>query len=111
VKPIKMNCHERTIAALNLQQPDRVPTFSCTEEQNQIYEILGEEGSAVPLSLIQEGGTGALIKLAVPLVNASGWFNREVEKFMAKKVEADIALGYDCTWVMYSAIFRLRDNH
>lgn len=30
-----MSCHERTVAALNLQQPDRVPVFSCTEEQNQ----------------------------------------------------------------------------
>ena len=105
-----MNCHERTTAALNLQQPDRVPIFSCTEEQNQIYEILGEQDSAVPLNLIQEGVTGALFKLAAPLINASGWFNRELEKFMNKKVEADIAMGYDCSWLMYSAIFKIRDN-
>ena len=105
-----MNCHERTTAALNLQQPDRVPIFSCTEEQNQIYEILGEQGSAVPLSLIQQGITGAAFKLAAPLINASGWFNRELEKFMNKKVEADIAMGYDCSWLMYSAIFNVRDN-
>ena len=105
-----MNCHERMIAALNLGQPDRVPVFSCTEEQNQIYEILGGESGAVPLSLIQEGFTGALVKLAVPLVNASGWFNRQIEKFMSKKVEADVAMGYDCSWLMYSAIFNLRGN-
>jgi len=98
------------IAALNLGQPDRVPVFSCTEEQNQIYEILGGESGAVPLSLIQEGFTGALVKLAVPLVNASGWFNRQIEKFMSKKVEADVAMGYDCSWLMYSAIFNLRGN-
>ena len=98
-----MNCHERMIAALNRQQPDRVPVFSCTEEQNQIYEILGGESGAVPLSLIQEGFIGTLVKLAVPLVNASGWFNREIEKFMSKKVEADVAMGYDCSWLMYSA--------
>ncbi len=55
-----MNCHERTVAALNRQQPDQVPVFSCTEEQNQVYEILGEEGSAVPFSLFQEGITGAV---------------------------------------------------
>ena len=41
-----MNCHERMNAALSRQQPDRVPLFSCTEEQNQIYEILGEQGGA-----------------------------------------------------------------
>jgi len=105
-----MNCHERTIAALNREKPDRVPVFSCTEEQNQIYEILGQKGNAVPLSLIQAGITGRLVKLAAPLVNASGWFNREFEKFMAKKLEADIALGYDCSWLMYSAIFNVRDN-
>jgi len=105
-----VNCHERTVAALNLGQPDRVPVFSCTMEQNQIYEILGEKEGAVPLSLIQEGITGALIKLAAPLVNASGWFNRHLERFMAKKVEADIALGYDCSWLMYTAILQVRDN-
>ena len=105
-----MNCHERTIAALNLQRPDRTPVFSCTEEQNQIYEILGETGQAMPLSLLQQGVTGALVKWAAPLANSSGWFRREFEKFMAKKVEADIAMGYDCSWLMYSAIFELRDN-
>ena len=104
-----MDCHERTSAALNLRQPDRAPIFSCTEEQNQIYEILGEQG-AVPLSLIQEGLTGWLFKQAAPLINASGWFNRELEKFMTKKIEADIAIGYDCSWIMYSAIFNIRDN-
>jgi uroporphyrinogen-III decarboxylase len=105
-----MNCHERTIAALNLQRPDRTPVFSCTEEQNQIYEILGETGQAMPLSLLQQGVTGTLVKWAAPLANSSGWFRREFEKFMAKKIEADIAMGYDCSWVMYSAIFELRDN-
>ena len=105
-----MNCHERTAIALNLGQPDRVPLFSCMEEQNQIYEILGEQGSAVPLSLIQNGVTGALFKVAAPLANRLKWFQREAEKFMAKKLEADIALGYDCSWLMYSAIFKLKGN-
>jgi hypothetical protein len=38
-----VNCHERMTVALSLQQPDRVPLFSCTEAQNQVFEILGEE--------------------------------------------------------------------
>ncbi len=105
-----MNCHERITAALSLQQPDRVPLFSCTEAQNQVYEILGEENAAVPLTFVQEGLVGLLLKRAAPLVNALGIFNREFEKFMFKKVEADVHLGYDSTWVMYSAIFDLRDN-
>jgi uroporphyrinogen-III decarboxylase len=105
-----MNCHERTEAALSLMQPDRVPLFSCTEVQNQVYEILGEEGGMVPLSFVQEGVVGLLLRRAAPLVNALNVFNREFEKFMAKKVEADIIMGYDCTWVMFSAIFRLLDN-
>jgi len=105
-----MNALERTTAALNLEQPDRVPLFSCTEVQNQIYEILGEQGEAVPLTFLQEGLIGALLKRAAPLVNAFNIFNRELEKFMLKKVQADIALGYDCTWVMYSAIFNLLNN-
>ncbi|MBN1689923.1 MAG: hypothetical protein JW901_02740 [Dehalococcoidia bacterium] len=105
-----MNCHERTATALNLGVPDRVPIFSCTEEQNQIYEILGNKDGALPLSMIREGVTGALFKLAAPLINRVGWMTSETEKFMGKKLEADIALGYDCSWLMYSSIFNLRGN-
>jgi uroporphyrinogen decarboxylase len=105
-----MNSHERTTIALNLGAPDRVPIFSCTEEQNQIYEILGNKDGALPLSLIREGLTGALFKLAAPLINRVGWMTSETEKFMSKKLEADIALGYDCSWLMYSSIFNLRGN-
>jgi uroporphyrinogen decarboxylase len=105
-----LDCHERTVAALELREPDRVPIFSCTEAQNQVYEILGEEGGMVPLTFIQEGVVGLLLRRAAPLVNGLGIFNREFERFMFKKVGSDIAVGYDCTWVMYSAIFSLRDN-
>jgi uroporphyrinogen decarboxylase len=105
-----MNSHERTTIALNLGVPDRVPIFSCTEEQNQIYEILGNKDGALPLSMIREGVTGALFKLASPLINRVGWMTSETEKFMSKKLEADIALGYDCSWLMYSSIFNLRGN-
>jgi len=105
-----MNCHERTATALNLGVPDRVPIFSCTEEQNQIYEILGNKDGALPLSMIREGVSGALFKLASPLINRMGWMTSETEKFMGKKLEADIALGYDCSWLMYSSIFNLRGN-
>lgn len=105
-----MNSHERTAIALNLGAPDRVPVFSCTEEQNQIYEVLGNKDGALPLKLIREGVTGALFKLTAPLINRVGWMTRETEKFMGKKLEADIALGYDCSWLMYSSIFNLRGN-
>jgi uroporphyrinogen decarboxylase len=105
-----MNCHERTKAALNRVQPDRVPVFSCTEAQNQVYEILGEEGGMVPLSFVQEGMVGFLLRHAAPLVNALNVFNREFEEFMSKKVESDVTMGYDCTWMIFSAIFELRDN-
>jgi uroporphyrinogen decarboxylase len=105
-----MNCHERTAIALNLGVPDRVPVFSCTEEQNQIYEILGQKDGALPLKLITGGVTGALFKLASPLINRVGWMTSETDKFMSKKLEADIVLGYDCSWLMYSSIFSLRGN-
>jgi uroporphyrinogen-III decarboxylase len=105
-----MNSHERTTIALNLGAPDRVPVFSCTEEQNQIYEILGNKGGALPLKLIREGVTGAMFKLTSPLINRIGWMTSETEKFMSRKLEVDIALGYDCSWLMYSAIFNLKGN-
>jgi len=105
-----MNCNERTAIALNLGIPDRVPVYSCTCIQNQIYEILGKKDKAFSLRLIQEGMTGALFKLAAPLANRIGWFTQEAEKFMSAKTESDIALGYDCSWAVYSAIFNFRGN-
>jgi uroporphyrinogen decarboxylase len=106
-----MNCQERTAAALNLQTPDRVPLFSCTEVQNQVYEILGEQGNAVPLKRFQSGITGALVGVAAPLLNKLRWLDRQIESFIPKKIESDVLLGYDCSWVQYSSILRLVNSH
>ena len=83
-----MNCNERTAIALNLGIPDRAPIYSCTVMQNQIYEILGKKDKAIPLSLVQEGLTGTLFKLAAPLANRIGWLTVETEKFMSAKIES-----------------------
>jgi uroporphyrinogen-III decarboxylase len=104
-----MNSNERVAIALSLGIPDRVPIYSCTAEQNQIYEILGEQDKAVPLSRIQEGWTGTLFKVAAPLANRIGWFNRQTEKFLSKKIESEIAMGYDCSALSYAA-FNLKGN-
>jgi hypothetical protein len=55
-----------------VRPPDRVPVFSCTEAQNQVYEILGQQGSEVPLSSVPDGLVGFLLKRATPVVNALG---------------------------------------
>ena len=91
-----MNCHQRTTAALNLERPDRVPLFSCTEAQNQIYEILCQEGEALPLSFVQTGPVGLLLRHAAPLVNAVGIFNRFGE---SGHYPVEGVFHADCLWL------------
>ena len=36
-------CHERVLAALELKEPDRVPTMDVMEEISNVYEVLGKK--------------------------------------------------------------------
>ena len=110
-----MNCHERMIAALNRQQPDRVPVFSCTEEQNQnigknlvgtMLRAAGFEvvdlGTDVPAARIveavrQHGAT--VVALSVLLTPMVGQLQTVVEAFTeaGKRSQVKIVIGGACT--------------
>jgi uroporphyrinogen decarboxylase len=101
---------ERVMAALELREPDRVPTFDVMEEYANIYEILGKK--PVPLGfLIENKYTGWVIDRTAPLLNRLHVLDSEVDRFSHDRTEASVKFGYDSAWVMHTPIFRFRDSN
>jgi hypothetical protein len=87
-----MDCRERILAALNLEEPDRVPCHTILLDENLCDEILG-----APQKTEME------IAYEIKENNPDGWheeINGVVEKFefkvFSRWVEAAIELGLDC---------------
>ena len=100
---------ERVMAAMELREPDRVPTFDVMEEYANIYEILGKK--PVPLGfLVSNKYTGWVIDRTAPLLNRLHVLDSEVDRFSHDRTEASVKFGYDSAWVMYPPIFRFRDS-
>jgi uroporphyrinogen decarboxylase len=101
---------ERVMAALELREPDRVPTFDVMEEYSNIYEILGKK--PVPLGfLVSNKYTGWVIDRTAPLLNRLHVLDSEVDRFSHDRTEASVKFGYDSAWVMHTPIFRFRDSN
>ena len=104
-----MTCLERVNAALELREPDRVPTFDVMEEYANIYKII--EKKPIPLGfLFSNKFTAAVIDRAAPLINMTHVMDREMDKFAHDRTAASVKLGYDATWVMHVPIWRFRDS-
>jgi hypothetical protein len=104
-----MTSLERVTAALELREPDRVPTFDVMEEYANIYKII--EKKPIPLGfLFSNKYTAAAIDRLAPLINKSHVMDREMDKFAHDRTEASVKLGYDATWVMHVPIPRLEDG-
>ena len=70
-----MTCLERVNAALELREPDRVPTFDVMEEYANIYKII--EKKPIQLGfLFSNKFTAAVIDRAAPLINMTGVMDR-----------------------------------
>ncbi len=100
---------ERVKTALMHREPDRVPTVSCIDVQNHIYEILGQKPDNT-YKFIQNPISAKIIDVIAPFLNMIGVFERDVQEFMLKKIEADIKIGYDSTWAIYANIFLFKDS-
>jgi len=101
--------HDRVLAALELREPDRVPTMDVMEEYSNIYEIL--EKKPLPYGfLFSNRHTGRVVDRLASYVNKVELFDREMDHFSHDRTEASVRMGYDATWVMHVPIFRLCDS-
>lgn len=100
---------ERVKTALSHREPDRVPTISCIDVQNLVYEILGQTPDNTYKYIVHPVAS-KIIDITAPLLNRIGLFERDVTEFMLKKIESDVIMGYDATWAMYANIFLFKNS-
>jgi hypothetical protein len=99
----------RVRAALELEEPDRVPALDVMEEYANIYEILGKK--PVPLGfLFSNRYTRGLLDRLAPLLNRVRVMDREMDHFSYDRTAASVRMGYDATWVMHVPIWRFTDT-
>jgi uroporphyrinogen decarboxylase len=100
---------ERVTAALELREPDRVPTLNTLEEYSNINKILNKR--AIPLTFFVTNKYASRIadKLA-PLINKVGYIDWEMDRRTYDVVAATAELGCDATWCMHVPIWRFRDT-
>jgi uroporphyrinogen decarboxylase len=103
------SCHDRVLAALELREPDRVPTMDVLEEISNVYEVL--EKKPLPFGfLFSNPHAGRVINRLAPLINRSHLFDREMDRFSHDRTQASVKLGYDASWVMHVPIWRFQDT-
>ncbi len=104
-----MSSLERVTAALELREPDRVPTFDVIEEYSNIYDILGRKPT--PLGFLWSNAvTSRIIDRVAPLINATGLLDSEMDTFSYDRTAASVKQGYDSAWVMHVPIWRIRNT-
>ena len=102
---------ERVTAALELREPDRVPTLDMLEEYSNIYEHPRQE--AIPIAFFvtnRYAGKGRWTCFA-PLINRTGVPRLgDGHDCSYDRADAAVKLGYDAAWVMHVPIWRFRDS-
>jgi hypothetical protein len=101
--------HDRVMAALELREPDRVPTMDVMEEYANIYDVLGKKPTPLGF-LVTNRYASKLFDAAMPLLNLIHFMDSEMDRFSHDRVEAAVKMGYDAAWVMHVPIWRFRDS-
>jgi len=105
-----MNKIERVILALEHKEPDRIPTISCMDVQNYVYEALEEPVPKLITRFFNHPIIGKIVDFTAPIINKVGGLDKDFMYFFFKKVEADVKMGFDAVWNLYAEIFRLKDS-
>ncbi len=108
------DAHARILAALELQEPDRVPTLAIMNEYSTINTILGKRPS--PLGFFFKNPFAAkLLDAVFPLMNkfdvlSTLTIEREMERFAYDIAASAVKMDYDAVWVSYAPVFRFLDS-
>ena len=97
--------HDRVLAALELREPDRVPTMDLMAELSTFSELLGKK--QLPVGKFYK--TPARLKVMdflIPLLNKVDVIGSSLDKFVYAHAGASVALGMDSAWITYMPIWR-----
>ena len=104
-----MSSLERVTAALELREPDRVPTVDVMEDNANICEILGKKPGPLGL-VVNNKHASKLFGAAVPLINKLHVIDKEMERFSYDGVHAAVRMGYDCVFGTHIPIWKVHDT-
>ncbi len=100
---------ERVTAALELREPDRVPTMNTLEEFSHINAILDKR--AIPVTFFVTNKYASKVgDMFAPLINKTGYLDWEMDRRTYDLTAASVKLGCDSAWVMHVPIFRLQGH-
>ena len=100
---------ERVTAALELREPDRVPTFDLMNEYSTDNEVLQKR--PIPLGSVLASPIGArLMDRLFALPGSSALLDMEMERFANLGAAAAVKMGYDSAWIPYFPVLRFRDS-
>ncbi len=102
--------HERVLAALELREPDRVPTFDLMNEYATVYEMLGRKPGPTG-KLFGNPYTAKVLDRVFPLLTkvpalSAMVSDPELARFAHDAAEAATVMGYDSAWISYFPILR-----
>ncbi|MHB8780738.1 MAG: uroporphyrinogen decarboxylase family protein [Candidatus Geothermincolia bacterium] len=104
-----MNSKERVVAALELREPDRVPTMDMMAEYANIYEILGRK--PLPLGpLFENRYMSRVLDVMAPGPLTPFIVEKTMELFTYDRTAAAVKMGYDSAWVTFPPIWRYDDS-
>ncbi len=101
--------YERVLAALELREPDRVPTMDMMVEYANIYEIIGKR--PLPLGFLYSNPYAVkVMDWVYPRINQSYSVDYSMNLFTYDRTAAAVKMGYDSAWVMHVPIYRFFDT-
>jgi len=103
--------HDRVIAALELREPDRVPTMDMMVEYSNVNEILGQPNPPVAWFFTNDTSRKAM-DLALRHIPGNGAFLSDLamDFFAYDRTRAAVKLGYDSAWVQHAPVGRFDDS-
>ncbi len=96
-----MTPHERVIAALELREPDRVPTFDMMYELSNIAEILGKRPDPYGFVFTNKYASKAF-DFAAAHLDLSRMVEKGMDDFAYDNTAAAVNLGYDSAWIIHT---------
>ncbi len=101
--------HDRVLAALELREPDRVPTMDLMLEYTTNNAILGKK--AHPLHrLIADRRAAGLLDNFFAHVKSFSLLDLEMERFLHLGAAAAEKMGYDAAWLTFFPVLRFQDS-
>ena len=101
--------HERVLAALELREPDRVPTFDIMLEFVTNNTILGKKPGPT-LRLMANERAAKPLDWFFAHVQSFSLLDRDTEQYLHLGAQAAEKMGYDAAWLTFFPILRFRDT-